>query len=241
MKPTGELTKMKVTAYSKPDLSTESQLKQYSVTVNPEKYSQGYKLEYVTPAAINGGEQSPYYQWTPPTDLEFEFLFDSTGVFDKTTSNPAPDEAPVMEKSSNGVQSEIDEFLKVVYLYDGNNHKPNYLRINWGTLDFPCVLSEVSIEYKLFDSGGNPIRAIAKTKFKSFQDNKLKEAKENKKSPDLTHVRVVTEGDTLPLMTNRIYGDSKYYLEVARINKLTSFRKLKAGQKLIFPPIQKQS
>lgn len=42
-------------------------------------------------------------------------------------------------------------------------------------------------------------------------------------------------------MTKRIYGDSKYYLEVARVNKLTTFRKLKTGQQLIFPPIQKPS
>jgi nucleoid-associated protein YgaU len=67
----------------------------------------------------------------------------------------------------------------------------------------------------------------------------LAAAKANVQSPDLTHVRVVEEGDTLPLMAKRIYGDSKYYLEVARVNRITSFRKLKTGQRIFFPPIQK--
>ncbi len=38
----------------------------------------------------------------------------------------------------------------------------------------------------------------------------------------------------------RIYGDSKYYLEVAKANNLTNFRKLTPGQEIFFPPIQKQ-
>jgi len=41
-------------------------------------------------------------------------------------------------------------------------------------------------------------------------------------------------------MSFKIYGDSKYYLEVARANKLINFRKLKIGQKIFFPPLQKQ-
>ncbi|HPF52255.1 MAG TPA: hypothetical protein PK335_11805, partial [Draconibacterium sp.] len=85
------------------------------------------------------------------------------------------------------------------------------------------------------------LRASARAKFKGFIEDNLRVALENNSSPDLTHVRMVNEGDTLPLMTYRIYGDSKYYLEVARVNKLTNFRKLKVGQKIFFPPIEKVS
>jgi len=42
-------------------------------------------------------------------------------------------------------------------------------------------------------------------------------------------------------MTFRIYGDSKYYLEVAKANNITNFRKLTVGGKIFFPPIQKTS
>ena len=40
-------------------------------------------------------------------------------------------------------------------------------------------------------------------------------------------------------MSKKIYGDSKYYLEVARVNQLTNFRKLTPGQELLFPPLEK--
>ena len=95
----------------------------------------------------------------------------------------------------------------------------------------------MDITYKLFKPDGTPIRALVKAKFKGFVEDVLRVAKENNSSPDLTHVRMVKEGDTLPLMTFRIYGDSKYYLEVAKANKIQNFRKLKVGQEIFFPPI----
>jgi nucleoid-associated protein YgaU len=52
---------------------------------------------------------------------------------------------------------------------------------------------------------------------------------------------MVKAGDTLPLMTEEIYGDDKYYLEVARINNITSFRQLQPGTEIFFPPIEKVS
>ena len=60
-----------------------------------------------------------------------------------------------------------------------------------------------------------------------------------KNRPDLTHIRVVKEGDTLPSMANDIYGDFSYYLEVAKANNLQDFRNLIPGQKLYFPPFDK--
>ena len=60
-------------------------------------------------------------------------------------------------------------------------------------------------------------------------------------SPDLTHLRTVTEGENLPLMAQEIYRDPKHYFEVAKANDLDSFRKIDSGQQLQFPPIDKDS
>ncbi|MCK5703624.1 MAG: LysM peptidoglycan-binding domain-containing protein, partial [Cyclobacteriaceae bacterium] len=59
-------------------------------------------------------------------------------------------------------------------------------------------------------------------------------------SPDLTHFKIVKEGETLPLIAKKIYGDSKYYLEIARVNNINNFRRLKTGQQLVLPPIDKK-
>ena len=52
-------------------------------------------------------------------------------------------------------------------------------------------------------------------------------------------MRTVKAGDTLPLMCYRIYGDPKYYLDVAEVNHLGNFRVLIPGSALVFPPIEK--
>ena len=58
-----------------------------------------------------------------------------------------------------------------------------------------------------------------------------------KESPDVTHVRLVKSGDTLPLLCLEIYGSSAYYLRVAADNGLDDFRNLVPGQRLYFAPL----
>jgi hypothetical protein len=64
----------------------------------------------------------------------------------------------------------------------------------------------------------------------------MKESGFKPSSPDLTHTRTTIAGDTLPLMTNKIYGTPKYYIEVAKKNKIFNFRKLKDGVPILFYP-----
>jgi hypothetical protein len=229
---TGELTKLSIQAYSNPECTTQVPNGLFTTLINPEKFILNHKVEYIVPESTQD-KQQPYFQNSPPSDIELEFLFDDTGVFDDNKFS-------ILEsRKSEGVEADIKKFMQVAYDINSEIHRPNYLKISWGILEFQGVLSEVSIEYKLFAPDAKPLRAIAKAKFRKFIEPKKAAAESNLHSPDLTHVRMVEEGDTLPLMTKRIYGDSKYYLEVARVNKLTTFRKLKAGQQLFFPPIQK--
>lgn len=228
----GEFKKLKIQAYSDPEFKNIITEGLFTTLINPEKFTLNHKVEYIVPDSTKD-TTPPYYQNTPPSDIELEFLFDDTGVFDDTGFSI------VKGRETQGVEADIQKFMDVAYNINSAIHRPNYLKIYWGVLQFQGVLSEVSIEYKLFTPDAKPLRAVAKAKFKKFIEPKKATAESAPQSPDLTHVRIVEEGDTLPLMTERIYGDSKYYLEVARVNKLTSFRKLKAGQQLFFPPIQK--
>lgn len=84
-----------------------------------------------------------------------------------------------------------------------------------------------------------PIRAVANTTFKGSIEERKRTALEKKSSPDLTHILQVKAGDTLPLMCKKVYGDPKYYLQVADVNGLGNFRRLEPGMELVFPPIDK--
>ena len=225
----GELEKLTVTAYSDPEFNNKIADGKFSTLMNPEKYTYHYKIETDETQASGTSTVSPKFNKKLPENLELDFVFDRSGVINGFKS------------TDDGIIDDIEKFKKVILDYNGDEHKPNYLIISWGTLLFKGSLTEMDVEFKLFKPDGTPIRAIAKAKFQGFVEDNLRAAKENNKSPDLTHYRTVKEGDTLPLMSYHIYGDSKYYLEVARVNNIINFRKLKTGQKLFFPPLQKQS
>lgn len=225
----GELSKLTVEAFS--DSKYENPLGEgfkYTTIVNPERYSSSHKTEYEVVQGLGESDAVVQFKKSAPKEIELDLLFDRTGVFSDYPPN-----------KEEGVMKDIENFQKVVLDFNGDIHQPNYVKLKWGKLDFHGRLMDMNVDYKLFNSGGAPIRAVAKVKFISATNRDLINAKDKKNSPDLTHVRIVKEGDTLPLMTYKIYGDSKYYLEVAKVNKISSFRKLIVGQEIVFPPIQK--
>lgn len=240
----GKLQKLVIRCYSKDTFEEKDEIKdlRYTALLNPEKYSQTYKTEYKTEQGSGNSNSDPKFTRSLPSDLDLEFLFDRTGVIAHFGNDK---EASQDEKFYNdhgkGIIDDIDKFKKAVFDYNGDEHKPNYLKIIWGSLNFNGILTDLTFEYKLFKADGTPLRAIAKVKFISYIEAQKRASKENNQSPDLTHYRIVKAGDTLPLMTHRIYGDSKYYLEVAKVNNLSNFRKLEPGQELFFPPLSKTS
>ena len=207
--------------------------------MNPDKYTFNYKIEQNNNQASGTSSSAVRFNKIPPENLDLEFVFDRTGVVVDYGSPSTDADDKVYKDEGNGIIDDIEKFKRVVFDYNGDNHRPNYLVISWGTLLFKGTLTEMNITYKLFKSDGLPLRASVRAKFKGFVEDILRVARENNSSPDLTHVRMVKEGDNLPLMTYRIYGDPKYYLEVAKANGIANFRKLKAGQMIVFPPIEK--
>ena len=105
------------------------------------------------------------------------------------------------------------------------------------TLIFFGRLESMATQYTLFKPSGDPLRAKVDLGFTGFMSTKEAELVSNRSSPDLSHRIEVRQGDTLPLLCSRIYGDPLYYLDVARFNGLSDFRRLTPGAKLHFPPL----
>jgi nucleoid-associated protein YgaU len=227
----GKLQPMKIVAYKKATYKDSERVAdgEFSAQINPESYAQTFEIEYDEDQAPGTSNKLPKYNKTKPQVLEFEFTFDASGAVPGTTD----------QQREEGVLGMLDHFKKVVFSYDGETHKPPFLILSWGTLLFKCVLTGMTINYKLFRPDGTPVRALAKATFQGLMEDNLRVAEENDQSPDLTHIRVVQAGDTLPIMCERIYGDTRHFIEVARINKLIGFRNLEVGQKIQFPPIAK--
>ena len=90
----------------------------------------------------------------------------------------------------------------------------------------------------MFKPSGDPLRATVTLDFVGTMSSTEAALMANRSSPDLSHMVEVRQGDTLPLLCQRIYGDPAYYLDVARFNRLVDFRNLKPGGKLHFPPLE---
>jgi len=224
----GELTKLKIKGFKDERFRQEIADGEFNTLINPETYQVRYQISQNDQQAQGTSAAAPRFSKTLPEDLQLDFIFDRSGVI-----------KGYEDLLGEGIIGDIDKFKHIVLDYNGDQHKPNYLIISWGSLLFKGSLKDMDITYKLFKPDGTPIRATIHATFKGFIEDSLRVARENNNSPDLTHIRMVNEGDTLPLMTFRIYGDSKYYLEVAKANKLVNFRKLVPGQQIFFPPIEK--
>jgi len=219
----------------------ENSGQEFVALINPTKYSLSYKNEW-NKESPPGSTQTEvkFHRISSPT-FDLEFLLDGTGVTEENKGNKLINKILNKKATKTNVATQFDNFLKTTGTYDGEIHKPYTLTIKWGILNFEGSLLDFSVDFTLFSPEGYPLRAIIKAKFKGTTDIDLANAKAKKSSPDLSHKRTVKDGDTLPLMTERIYGDSKYYLEVAKVNGLINFRQLTPGQELFFPPIEKVS
>jgi len=220
--PKGETEKIKILAFEQPDYSSSS-IDEFSAFINPAELTLSNEIEYETTQGHGTTGARMNFKKEKPGDITISFMLDGTGAVGRTLD----------------VQGKIEDFKRVTG-FNGNIHRPNYLMIMWGSIEIKkCILKNVSIVYKLFRPDGTPLRALINAVFTDNIDDQSRVAAERKTSPDLTHLKVVSEGDTLPLMTFKIYGDIKYYLEIAQINNLDDFTCLKPGQKLFFPPFEK--
>ncbi|GAB1402889.1 MAG: hypothetical protein PHX54_03485 [Lentimicrobiaceae bacterium] len=231
MAESGKLEKMLILAFSDSEKAENGGLKEaddvFEALINPESYSLSYKLKFSESAQGQGTSgQQLKYEYTEPEEISFDFLFDNTGIIDG--------------KPRASIADDLKRFKQVVVDYKGDAHEPRHFKLVWGENSiFKGRVTELTINYKLFRPDGTPIRALATVKFKSSIEEQKRAAREDRTSPDLTHARKVKAGDTLPLMCYRIYGDPKYYLEVAAANNLNNFRKLEPGTDLFFPPLEK--
>ncbi|MEM9836877.1 MAG: LysM peptidoglycan-binding domain-containing protein [Bacteroidota bacterium] len=199
------------------------------VSVNPESYKRTFQpLKAGKPAEVlaNGDIRDIKIVDPPPETFSLELWFDGTGAIPNTKD----------------VEAEIRNFKKFTLLYNGEIHSTNYIKIQWGGTNgllFKGQLQSLNVDYTLFDKDGKPLRAKATATFVEYVDAKTSESLKSKSSPDLTHIRIAKAGDTLPLMCYRIYGNSNYYVQVAKANGLSNVIALEPGQEIVFPPIEK--
>jgi hypothetical protein len=200
-----------------------------AVMFNPTTYKRSHSVAYSERrkgVAMQGWPSR--YAYSAPGDLSLKLIFDGTGVnqigIDRLINPPS-------------VKKDIKTFEKLCLRMNGEIHQPHFLVVRWGDFSFSGRLHQLDITYTLFDESGDPLRAELDVAFVEDTASTTGALAAAKASPDLTHVRIVKAGDTLPLLCQAIYGSSRHYLKVAEHNALDDFRVLQPGQRIVFPPL----
>lgn len=220
--------KLTITAISTPG-KKEVWGKSFEVMFNPSQYTLSYRNRLKVHEGFYPAEATPTQVGQDPQYLTIKIILDGTGVADTSLLG-----AIGLGLFGKSVKERVKEFMDLCYGIQESKHSSNLLFIYWGIISFSGYLSSVSINYTLFDQSGDPLRAELDTEFLAVT------TPVQLSSPDLTHIREVKAGDSLPLLAKEIYGSSRYYLLVAEANQLDDFRNLQPGMKLYFPPLEDQ-
>ncbi|MCG8472820.1 MAG: hypothetical protein MI742_13340 [Desulfobacterales bacterium] len=200
----------------------------FEVMINPASVNVTHGICYSGDASSGSIGSEQKFSKRPPDKVKFDIIIDGTGVVN----------LPVPGLGSDDVKTQIQNLKKVIYDYQGAKHETPVVKLLWGSFIFFGRLESLSVDYTLFKPGGDPLRAKVNLNFSGFMSNEEEAKRKNNQSPDMTHIIEVKASDTLPALCEKVYGDSGWYLEVARINHLVNFRQIPSGTRLRFPPLR---
>lgn len=232
-----EISNLTIKAYSS---SGFNELKgTYKLQINPGsvKCSYGKKEDNdkeIEPKSANGGaipqKSTTYFK----ESVAFSFTLDLTGVIPNVPDGVNP---PKKNNFFSGLNDSIKKLKKVTIDPLRSTHMPPYVHLIWGDISLKGFVNDLGIDYTYFNSKGKAVRANISISIEEFIDKNVIETKFQ--SPDITRIPTIKVGDTIPAFCKEFYSDKKYYLKIAEINNLPSFRRLKLGEKLLFPPLEK--
>jgi Contractile injection system tube protein len=233
MSDNNSLRKLVIKSFANRDFTNEDVSRMFTTPINPESFSQTYRVNVDTQNGHGNDGSEVRYKSTAPEELRLDFYLDGT----KTMEGYGGENKKYILKP---VSEQLQDLKHCVYDMDGDIHRPRFLIVFWGSeINFRCVLSNLDLNFSLFEPDGKPLRVKVSATFLRHKSREEIQAEARLSSPDLTHFHQVHQGDRLDLLTYGIYNDSTYFLQVANANSLTNIRNIKPGIELYFPPFDK--
>ena len=189
---------------------------------NPTQLALARKNKYNKTPSQGAKAPDTSYAGGDPDQLTLDLFFDGTGVLEQAES----------------VSERVDAFLDLIDFH-GEEHEPYRLKVQWGNFVFHGVLTQADVTYTLFDRNGEPLRATVKATFMEVKSPAQRRAEERRASPDLYQTWLVSDGDRIDLIANKVYGDPKWWRPLAAANELRNPRVLEVGSVLLLPPMVK--
>lgn len=216
---------MSITSYTDENFTSESH-SAMTLPVNPDKVKLSKGIQYAEDrqlGSLNGSNTFVHYQ---PESLSFECMLDNTGM-------KVDDEEP------QPVHDIVDALEQRLYEYNREGHRPSYVKVEYGNITFNGQLTSFDTDYTLFDKEGIPLRAIVKVTLTEYCSQKEEKSRFSKRSPDVSRLFVIKEGQTLAALCYEVYGDPQLVGQVAKFNNLNGYRYIPAGTEILMPMLKK--
>jgi len=230
-----KLEKLFIQSYTDRKFQDEQTNLRFVVPINPETFTKNYKVSVDTQKGQGNSGTEVKYKSTGTEELRLEFVLDGTKTMEGYSGK-------TKDYKSKPVVEQLHDFLNCVYKINGEIHRPNFLIVTWGSeINFRCVLSNLDINYTLFEPDGSPIRVKINATFLHHKSREEILAESKASSPDLTHYVKTKQGDRLDNLSYTTYKDNSFFQQIGSYNLLTNIRRLKTGIQLSFPPLAKNN
>lgn len=178
------------------------------------------------PSRMAAQTSLPEFVGSGPRSLSVDVLLDATATHD------------------NSVETRVDQLLLACVPTKKSLAKKTpaspWVRFEWGTsktTSFDGVLSNLSVDYSLFDVDGRPLRAKCSLSIEEAGvDTPGQNPTSGSREARRTH-RVVA-GDSLPQLAWREYGDATAWRVIAEANDIDDPMVLVPGAELLVPAME---
>jgi hypothetical protein len=154
-------------------------------------------------------------------------------------------------EGSQSVKSVTDSLFKMMDVGDGQpaagtRSMPPFVTFRWGAVDtFKAVCTSLTVAYQLFRPNGEPIRADVKLQLKQAEQASTASSSSANQGQNPTTramvgagVHVVQDGDSLPSIAYRAYGDATRWRTIADANSVDDPLRLRRGTPLMLPRLE---
>lgn len=217
--------KMSITSYTDENFRSESH-SSLELPVNPAKVKLTKGILYAEDKQLGSLNGSNAYVRYQPETLYFECLFDMTNAMED-------------DDETKPVHDMVGELEQRLYDYNTEAHRPSFVKVEYGDITFFGQLKTLNTEYSLFDPDGIPLRAELKVTLTGYCSQKEEKSRFSKRSPDVSRLVTLKEGQTLAALCDEIYGDPLLVDRVARFNNLNGYRDIPAGTEILMPMLRK--
>jgi hypothetical protein len=164
---------------------------------------------------------APEFTGSDPVKLTLEMFLDAT------------------EKMDNGVVTTVEKLFALVVptsesLSAGKGCPPVVI-FRWGGLTgFAAFVNQVQVTYTLFTPGGTPVRATAQVQIEELTPQ-FPGQNPTSGSDRARRTHRVVDGDTLPALAFREYGDPGRWRDIASVNGIDDPARVRPGTTLMLP------